>query len=85
MARDEEYDKDSEDFETVARMAGRLKLKGRERDRYIDQHMRGLGYRSVPQYVKEDDGEEDDEDGGGRYGFRRTRRSGGRDDDSGPF
>lgn len=84
MAKDD-YDKDdNEDFDTVSRMAQRLKLKGRERDRYIDQHMRGLGYQSVPTYVKADD-DDDDDDGGGRYGFRGSKGRRGGDDDSGPF
>jgi len=80
----DEKDEGNEDFDTVSRMAQRLKLKGRERDRYIDQHMRGLGYRSVPTYVRPDDGDDDDEDSGrSRYSFRssRGRGRGGPDDD----
>jgi len=81
MARDDKDD-GNEDFDSVTRMAQRLKLKGRERERYVDQHMRGLGYRSVPTYVKPDDDDDEDDSRGGRFGFRRGRED---DDGGGPF
>lgn len=86
MTRDEK-DEGNEDHESVSRMADRLKLKkgSRERDRYIHDHMTGLGYRMVPSYVKPDDDDDDDESGG-RFRFRGSRsRSRSSDDDGYPF
>lgn len=80
-------DKDEgEDYASVAAMADRLKLKGRDRSKYIHDHMTGFGYKMVPSYVRE----EDDDDGPSRFfGSRstgsRTRRSRDSDDDDYPF
>jgi hypothetical protein len=92
-ARDDKNDQ--EDYESVSAMADRLKLKGRERSRYIHDHMTSFGYRMVPSYVRDEDEEDDD---GGRFRFggsrpktrerssqRRTRRSDDDDDDGYPF
>jgi hypothetical protein len=82
MARNDDKD-ENDDFASISATADRLRLKGRERSRYIDEHMRGFGYRMVPSYVKDDD----DDDSGGRYRFgqrrsqSRSRRSRGDDDD----
>jgi hypothetical protein len=70
-------DENDGDFEAVSGMADRLGLKGRERNKYIDQHMTGLGYRMQPTYVPADD--EDDDDGDDRFFGSRRRRA--RDDD----
>jgi hypothetical protein len=79
--RNERDDKDetTADFDHVSDMAARLKLKGRERDKYIHNHMTGLGYQMVPSYIKPDD----DDDGGSKFSFGRSRSSsrGSRDDD----
>lgn len=72
-------DKEQTDYDDVCDMADRLKLKGREQDRYIHQHMTGLGYKMVPSYVRPDN--DDDEDNGGRFSFRRGRGSREDDDD----
>lgn len=79
MPRDEKDDAD--DFDTVSGMADRLKLKkgSRERQRYVHDHMTGLGYRMVPSYVKDDD--DDDDDGSKRYRFRSRGSGRGRRDD----
>jgi hypothetical protein len=80
-ARDDKDDS-QHDYESVAAMADRLKLKGKDRNRYIHEHMTGIGYRMVPSYVRE---EEDEDDGGGRFRLRgngnRSRRSSRDDDD----
>jgi hypothetical protein len=85
MARSES--KDDDDYASVAAMADRLKLKGRDRSKYIHDHMTGFGYKMVPSYVKDDD---DDSDSSRFFGSRsrsssRSRRSGDDDDDSYPF
>ena len=74
MARDSEP-KENDDYESVAAMADRLGLKGKERSQYLHDHMTGLGYRMVPSYVRED---EDEDSGSGRFGLSRSRRDQGR-------
>lgn len=91
MARSDDKNDEQDDYESVSRTADRLRLKGRDRSRYIDEHMRGFGYRMVPSYVRDDD----DDDDGGRGRFRvggrsrssssRSRRSRDDDDDDYPF
>lgn len=73
VARDRDEGKsDQEDYESVSKMADRLQLKGKDRSRYIHDHMTGFGYRMVPSYVREDeDGEEEDS----RFFGRRSRSS----------
>lgn len=66
-------DEDDGDYEGVAAMADRLQLTGRERDKYIHQHMTGLGYRMKPSYVR-DEGDGDDDDDGDRFFGGRSRR-----------
>ena len=83
MARNDEKDEGNADFDHVAKMATRLKLKGRERDRYVHQHMTGLGYKMVPSYVHPDD-DDDDDSSGGRF-FRRSGRGGRNDDDDSEY
>lgn len=68
---------DPTDFDTVSGMADRLKLRGRDRQKYIHDHMTGLGYRHVPSYVKDDD----DDDSSSFFGSRRRSRSRRDDDD----
>lgn len=73
-------DKDDDLLDSVNAMADRLKLTGRDRSRYIHEHMTRSGYRAVPQYVK-DDGDDDDDDSSGFFGKkRRPNRDGGRRD-----
>ena len=86
MPRNDDKSED-DDYASVSRMADRLKLKGRERSKYIHDHMTGFGYRMVPSYVRDDD---DDRDAGGRFfgGSRsssRRSRSGDDDEDNYPF
>jgi hypothetical protein len=76
---------ENDDYGTVAAMADRLGLKGKERNKYIHDHMTGFGYRMVPSYVKDDD---DDQEGNSRFfsGSRgrsssRSRRGRDRDDE----
>ncbi len=56
----EEKDEASVDFESVTAAGKRLKLKGRELERYIHDHMTGFGYKSKRTYFK-DEGDGDDE------------------------
>jgi hypothetical protein len=77
--------KDDDDlYDMVSGMADRLKLEGKERSRYIHEHMTRGGYRAVPNYVKADEEDEDDKGsgffGGSRSRSGRSRRS--RDDDT---
>lgn len=65
-------DDDTQDYDTVAAMADRLKLTGDERTRYIHRHMTGLGYRMEPSYVPRDDENDDDDDD--EYLPRRKRQ-----------
>jgi hypothetical protein len=78
MARDDKED-DNADFDHISGMAKRLNLKGKDRDKYIHDHMRGLGYTMVPSYVRPDDDDEGSRFSFGRSGGNRRRRS--RDDD----
>lgn len=81
---------EDDDFTSVSAMADRLKLKGKDRTKYIHDHMTGFGYRMVPSYVRADDDDDDDGGGGRFFGGRsrsssRNRRSGDDDDDAYPF
>jgi hypothetical protein len=68
-------DKNDDDlYDSVAAMADRLGLKGRERSTYVHEHMTRGGYRAVPNYVKADDGDDDDDHGSGFFGSSRSRR-----------
>jgi hypothetical protein len=71
-------DKDDDLFDSVNAMADRLKLKGRERTKYVHDHMTRGGYRAVPQYVPAEDNEDDDDDDTPFFSRRRHRS---RDDD----
>lgn len=71
-------DKDDDFPDAVAEMADRLGLKGRDRSKYIHDHMTRGGYKAVPNYVKADD--DDDDDDGAPF-FRSRSRRRGRDDD----
>lgn len=74
-------DENDGDYDSVAAMADRLKLTGTRRQKYIHEHMTGLGYKMQPTYVPgSDDEDEDDGDHLLPSGGRR-RRSGRRDDD----
>jgi len=72
-------DKDDDFPDAVSDMADRLGLKGRDRTRYVHEHMTRGGYKAVPNYVKADDDDDDDDDGSPFFGKQRSRRS--RDDD----
>jgi hypothetical protein len=75
MPRD---DDDDDFFDSVSSMADRLKLKGRDRSRYIDEHMTGAGYKRVQtkeSYQRPEKDDDDDEDGGRRFVPRRRRGS----------
>lgn len=73
MARDNDDDNLQEQVES---MADRLKLKGKQRSKYIHEHMLQGGYRAEPHYVRDE--EEDEDEGSGFFGRRRSR-----DDDTG--
>jgi hypothetical protein len=70
---------DDDLLETVTKMADRLKLKGRDREKYVHEHMTRGGYRAVPRYVRDDDG--DDDEGGSFFSSRSRGRSRRRNDD----
>lgn len=70
-------DKDADDYDSVAGMADRLGLEGKDRSQYIHRHMRGLGYRMQPSYVKADDGDDDDDDDDGFFPARKRKAQGG--------
>lgn len=75
---------DQDDFyDSVAAMAERMGLKGKERERYIHEHMTRSGYRAVPTYVLDEGDEEDSEDDGGFFGSGGRRRPQERRDRSG--
>lgn len=78
-------DKDDDDlFDSVSAMADRIGLKGREKSRYVHEHMTRGGYRAVPSYVPADDEDDDeDDDNGGFFGGRGRRRRPSRDQESG--
>jgi hypothetical protein len=86
MPRNDDKD-ENDDYVSVSRMADRLKLKGRERSKYIHDHMTGFGYRMVPSYVRDDDEDSGESRffGGSRGKSSRSRRSGDDDDDGYPF
>ena len=83
MARNDDKE-ENDDFAAVSRMADRLKLKGRDRAKYVHDHMTGFGYRMVPSYVRDED---DDRDTSRFFGGKsgRSRRSDGDEDDGYPF
>lgn len=58
-----------DDHKSVAALADRLGLTGKDRERYIHQHMTGFGYKSKRTYVASDD---DDDDSGGFFGKKRN-------------
>jgi hypothetical protein len=47
------------DYDYVTKMADRLKLKGKDRETYIHDHMTGLGYKAKVSYAKDDEGDGD--------------------------
>lgn len=77
MAEDKEPTAVERDMERFSKIADRLKLKGKDRDEYIHDHMTGVGYRSKRTYVEKDD----DDEGRTRYSTRRRRRNDDDDDD----
>jgi hypothetical protein len=76
-------------FESVSRLADRYKLEGKDRRKFVHEHMVQGGYRAEPTYVKDDDDDGDGDGGkdeGSRYFGSRGResgRDGGRDRDGG--
>lgn len=78
-------DNDDNLMNQVSEMADRLGLTGRDREEYMIRHARGLGFRVVPNFVRDDD---DQDSGGGFFGGSRNRdrdrdRDGNRDRDRG--
>jgi len=62
-------------FDDVSAMADRIGLSGKDKERYIHEHMTRGGYRAVPSYVRqEEEPEEEDEDGSGFFGNSGTKR-----------
>lgn len=83
MARNDDKKSDSQaDFEETSKRAERLGLKGRDRAKYVHDHMTGYGYKMVPSYVSDDDEEEERPFFGGR---RKRNRRDDDDDDGYPF
>lgn len=68
-------------YDTVSAMADRLRLDGKDRERYIHEHMTRGGYRAVPSYVREEEDDRDDRDSGSSFFGSRDRDRGGRDRD----
>jgi len=73
-------DKDDDFPDAVADMADRLGLEGKDRSRYIHEHMTRGGYKAVPNYVKKDKDDDDDDDDSPFFGRRRRSRSSSGDD-----
>jgi hypothetical protein len=74
---------DDEDttFDEVTAMADRLKLSGKGRMTYIDDHMQQLGYEPVQSrdsYVRKQQEQEDQGESGNRWGFGGGSRAGSR-------
>jgi hypothetical protein len=77
-------DEENEDFDTVSAMADRMRLEGKDRQRYIHEHMDRLGYDAVPTYVRrEEEGEDDRDRGSGFFGRERREPRSSRDRDAG--
>lgn len=74
-------DNDDDLMEAVTGMADRLKLKGKERQTYVHEHMTRGGYKAIPNYVKADE-EDDDDKGSGFFGGGGGRKRRSRDDDN---
>jgi hypothetical protein len=74
-------DQDDDLFDSVTAMAERIGLSGKDKDRYVHEHMTRGGYRAIPQYVKDDEQDEQDDRGSGFFGSRRTRPNRDRDQD----
>lgn len=72
-----EKSKADTDLEAVTAQANRMKLTGKDRERYIHEHMTRYGYKAKRTYYEPED--DDDNSGGGFFG--RRRRSEGDDDD----
>jgi hypothetical protein len=74
-------DKDDDLHDVVSGLADRYKLKGKDRDKFIHEHMTAGGYRAVPNYVPADKDDDDDDSGPRWVGRSRRSRSRRRDDD----
>lgn len=74
-------------FDDVSNMADRIGLKGKDKERYIHEHMTRGGYDAVPSYVRREDDDESEEDGGsgffGSSGRGRGSQRREREDDRG--
>jgi hypothetical protein len=73
-------DDEDDTFERVSDLAERLGLKGKDRDRYIHNHMEDMGYARVTSkesYQKKRDDDDDKEGRNDRYLSRRRSSSGG--------
>jgi hypothetical protein len=62
-------DEENADFDTVSAMADRLGLEGKERNKYVHEHMDRLGYDAVPTYVRREE-ESQERESGGFFGGR---------------
>jgi hypothetical protein len=74
-------DDESADYEHICNMANRLKLTGRAKDKYVFDHMMGLGYQMIPTYRKPRRIDDDDDPSGFFTPGKLTRK----DDDGYPF
>ena len=79
----EEKTSSQADYESLAKTADRMGLKGRDRTKYIHDHMTRFGYKPVTSYVDPEDGDDDDSSFFGRSSRRRRNRDD--DDDDYPF
>jgi hypothetical protein len=71
----EERDDATVDLESVTNAGKRLKLKGRELEKYVHDHMTGFGYKSKRSYFKTEESDDDS------VPFWRRGKSGDDDDD----
>jgi hypothetical protein len=61
MGKNDDRDEATIDLESVTAAGKRLKLKGRDLERYIHDHMVGFGYKSKRSYFKDEEGDEGSE------------------------
>lgn len=72
---DNDTNDSDQDYESVSKMADRMGLKGRDREKYVHEHMTSLGYSSRRSYYTPED--EDDDGDNDRFGLRKRGRNSG--------
>lgn len=77
MAKQEQEEtKAQRDLRRVTENGKRMKLKGRQLQDYVHEHMTGFGYRTKTEYVDPDDDEDN-----GKSGFSWRNRNNDDDED----